>query len=125
MLPRELPVSFAHKCFHFTQSKGKLRFRDVDGSFIPSEVYQDTLCVGSCNGDYNLNEILLKTQEDTNKYLNDNQQNELREVNYKSDDLKYGKHENVWITSKNSWNIHQNHHKNEKSNKKQKILKEL
>ena len=57
----------------FTQSKGKLKFRDSDGSFIPSEVYQDTLCVGSCNGDYNLNEILLKTQEDTYKYLNDNQ----------------------------------------------------
>jgi len=60
------------------------------------------LCVGSCNGDYNLNEILLKTQEDTYKYLNDNQQNELGEVNYKSDDLKQGKHENVWITSKNN-----------------------
>ena len=51
----------------FTQSKGKLKFRDVDGSFIPNEVYQDTLCVGSCNGDYNLNEILIKTEEDTYK----------------------------------------------------------
>ena len=86
----------------FTQSKGKLKFRDVDGSFIPNEVYQDTLCVGSCNGNYNLNEILLKTQEDTYKYLNDNQQNELGEVNYKSDNVKHGKHENVWITSKNN-----------------------
>ena len=43
--------------------KGKLRFRDVDGSFIPSEVYQDTLCVGSCNGDYNLNEFDIENSE--------------------------------------------------------------
>ena len=63
----------------FTQSKGKLKFRDSDGSFIPSEIYQDTLCVGSCNGDYDLNEILLKTQEDTLIYLNDNQENKIDE----------------------------------------------
>ena len=82
----------------FTQSKGKLKFRDVDGSFIPNEVYQDTLCVGSCNGDYYLNEILLQTQKDTLIYLNDNQENKIGEVNYKSDNLKYGKHQNVFQT---------------------------
>ena len=60
------------------------------------------MCVGSCNGDYNLNEILIKTEEETYKYLNVNQQNELGEVNYKSDNVQHGKHENVWITSKNS-----------------------
>ena len=41
----------------FTQSKGKLNYRDFDG-FIPEEAFQNTLCVGSCNGDYSLHKIL-------------------------------------------------------------------
>ena len=42
----------------FTQSKGKLKYRDLDGSFIPEEAFQNTLCVGSCNGDFDLDKIL-------------------------------------------------------------------
>ena len=42
----------------FTQSKGRLKYREFDGSFVPEESFQKTLCLGSCNGDYDLHKIL-------------------------------------------------------------------
>ena len=59
----------------FTQSKGKLKYRDFDGSFIPEEAFQKTLCVGSCNGDYDLHKILELIPSKVNNFLNINENN--------------------------------------------------
>jgi sarcosine oxidase, subunit alpha len=38
----------------FSQSRGKLRFDEVNGSFVPGESVQDERSVGACNGTFNL-----------------------------------------------------------------------
>ena len=53
----------------FTQSKGKLKYRNFDGSFIPEEAFQNTLCVGSCNGDYSLHKILELLPKKVNNFF--------------------------------------------------------
>ena len=42
----------------FTQSRGKLKFREEDSCFIPHLTFQDTLSIGSCNGVFDLKNIL-------------------------------------------------------------------
>ena len=45
----------------FTQSRGKLIYRENDGAFIPKQSFQETISIGSCNGTFSLNEILDET----------------------------------------------------------------
>ncbi len=54
----------------FTQSGGKLKFRDEDQVFIPNIYPSDQLSIGSCNGDLNLDEILLNTPRSLKEFLN-------------------------------------------------------
>ena len=42
----------------FTQSGGKLKFREEDQVFIPNIYSSDQISIGSCNGDFTLDEIL-------------------------------------------------------------------
>ncbi len=51
----------------FTQSRGKLIFRESDATFIPNESFQNEISVGACNGTYALEEIL---EEIDNKMSN-------------------------------------------------------
>ena len=39
----------------FTQSRGKLIYRDSDATFIPHKSFQDEVSVGACNGTFDLN----------------------------------------------------------------------
>ena len=41
-----------------TQSGGKLDFREIDQTFIPKEIDENHINVGSCNGDFELEEII-------------------------------------------------------------------
>ena len=84
----------------FTQSKGKLKYRNFDGSFIPEEAFQNTLCVGSCNGDYSLHKILELLPKKVNNFLNINENNSSENENYKTIEVLNGDHQNIWITSK-------------------------
>ena len=84
----------------FTQSKGKLKYRDFDGSFIPEEAFQNTLCVGSCNGDYSLHKILELLPKKVNNFLNVNENKDTENENYKTIEVLNGDHQNIWITSK-------------------------
>ena len=43
----------------FTQSGGKLKFRDDDQVFIPNTYPSNQISIGSCNGDFTLDEILI------------------------------------------------------------------
>ncbi len=54
----------------FTQSGGKLKFREEDQVFIPNIYLSDQLSVGACNGDLTLDEILKNIPQSLKKFLN-------------------------------------------------------
>ena len=54
----------------FTQSGGKLKFRDEDQVFIPNTYPSDQISIGSCNGDFTLDEILPNLIETLKEFLN-------------------------------------------------------
>ncbi len=54
----------------FTQSGGKLKFRDEDQVFIPSIYPSDQISIGSCNGEFTLDEILSITPITLKEFLN-------------------------------------------------------
>ena len=84
----------------FTQSKGKLKYRDSDGSFVPEEAFQNTLCVGSCNGDYDLHKILETIPSRVKNFLNVKENKNLETTDYKTNEISNASHQNIWITSK-------------------------
>ena len=53
----------------FTQSGGKLKFRDDDQVFIPDIYPSDQVSIGSCNGDFTLDEILSDIPKTLKKFL--------------------------------------------------------
>ncbi|MDA9744002.1 sarcosine oxidase subunit alpha, partial [Candidatus Pelagibacter sp.] len=77
-----------------TQSGGKLDFRDEDQVFLPKENSDDQISVGSCNGDFDLENIIDKTVNKINKFLDiDNQ--DFQETNIicsKENDKR-----NIWL----------------------------
>ncbi|MFL2889122.1 MAG: sarcosine oxidase subunit alpha family protein [Candidatus Pelagibacter sp.] len=56
----------------FTQSGGKLKFRDEDQTFVPDNYPSDQLSIGACNGDLTLDEILSNVPQILKKFLNIN-----------------------------------------------------
>ena len=54
----------------FTQSGGKLKFRDEDQVFVPDVYPSDQISIGSCNGDFTLDEILLSIPKILKNFLN-------------------------------------------------------
>jgi sarcosine oxidase subunit alpha len=56
----------------FTQSGGKLKFRDKDQVFIPNKYPSDQISIGSCNGDFELDEIINNTSKNLKEFLNIN-----------------------------------------------------
>ena len=54
----------------FTQSGGKLEFRDEDQVFIPNVYPSDQISVGACNGDLTLDSILVNVPKSLKDFLN-------------------------------------------------------
>ncbi len=54
----------------FTQSGGKLKFRDDDQVFIPDKYPSDQISIGSCNGEFTLDEILTGISKKLKDFLN-------------------------------------------------------
>jgi len=81
----------------FTQSRGKLKFRNEDSCFIPHQAHQKTISVGSCNGVFDLKNILKETFESVNNFINENKKESLDKKVYDSEKIKVGKHKNVWL----------------------------
>ena len=54
----------------FTQSGGKLKFREEDQVFIPNFYPSEQINIGSCNGDFTLNDIFLNITKSLKKFLN-------------------------------------------------------
>jgi len=53
----------------FTQSGGKLKFRDKDQVFIPNTYPSKQISIGSCNGDFEIDEIVRNTSDSLKKFL--------------------------------------------------------
>ena len=53
-----------------TQSGGKLNFRKSDQVFLPKELGSERISVGSCNGDFELDDIIKNTNEKVKSLLN-------------------------------------------------------
>ena len=53
-----------------TQSGGKLNFRESDQVFLPKELGSEHISVGSCNGDFELDDIIKNTNEKVKSLLN-------------------------------------------------------
>jgi len=54
----------------FTQSGGKLKFRDEDQVFIPDKYPSKQISIGSCNGDFELDKIIKNSSNDVKNFLN-------------------------------------------------------
>jgi len=54
----------------FTQSGGKLKFREEDQVFIPDKYSSDQISIGACNGDFTLDEILSSIPNKLKEFLN-------------------------------------------------------
>ena len=83
----------------FTQSRGKLKFRDEDSCFVPDQAYQKTISIGACNGTFDLKNILKETYTKVNDFLNGGD-NILDGELYDAEKINIGKQENAWIVNK-------------------------
>ena len=54
----------------FTQSGGKLKFREKDQVFIPDTYPSKQISIGSCNGDFELNDIIKNSIKSLKEFLN-------------------------------------------------------
>ena len=78
----------------FTQSGGKLKFRDEDHVFIPDNYPSDQISIGSCNGDFTLNEILTTIPNKLKNFLN------IKKTDYENLEIKssFNKSKrNIWL----------------------------
>ncbi len=78
----------------FTQSGGKLKFRDEDQVFIPNIYPSDQVSIGSCNGDFTLDEILSTTPRILKEFLN------LKKIDYEDLEIQssFNKSKrNIWL----------------------------
>ena len=53
----------------FTQSGGKLKFREKDQVFIPNKYPSEQISIGSCNGDFELDEIIKNSSDILKDFL--------------------------------------------------------
>ena len=83
----------------FTQSRGKLKFRDEDSCFVPDQAYQKTISIGACNGTFDLKNILKETYTSVNDFLNEEEKILDGEL-YDAERINIGKQENAWIVNK-------------------------
>ncbi|MDA1166804.1 MAG: sarcosine oxidase subunit alpha family protein [Proteobacteria bacterium] len=78
----------------FTQSGGKLRFRDEDQVFIPNHYPSKQISIGSCNGDFELDEILNLVPTQLKNFL------EIEKTEYENLSIEIPKNlskRNIWL----------------------------
>ena len=67
----------------FTQSGGKLKFREEDQVFIPNVYPSDQISIGSCNGEFTLDEILSSISKKLKDFLN------IKKTEYENLEIQY------------------------------------
>jgi len=78
----------------FTQSGGKLKFRDKDQVFIPDKYPSEQISIGSCNGDFELDEIVKNSSDSLKKFL------EIEKTDYENLSVITSKEtnkKNIWL----------------------------
>ena len=78
----------------FTQSGGKLTFRDKDQVFIPHKYPSDQVSIGACNGDFELDDVVKNSLKTLKDFLN------IKETDYDDLDIKCSKDKeirNIWL----------------------------
>ncbi len=82
----------------FTQSGGKLKFREEDQVFIPNVYTSDQISIGSCNGDLTLDQILINVPNSLKEFLN------IKKTEYESIDVTSSSNKskrNIWLLPSN------------------------
>ena len=77
-----------------TQSGGKLNFRDSDQVFTPKEENAEQISVGSCKGDFELDEIIRNTNNQIKNFL------DIKETDYENTNVACSKElekRNIWL----------------------------
>ena len=77
-----------------TQSGGKLNFRDSDQVFTPKEESAEQISVGSCKGDFELDEIIRNTNNQIKNFL------DIKETDYENTNVACSKElekRNIWL----------------------------
>ncbi len=78
----------------FTQSGGKLKFREKDQVFIPNKYSSDQISIGSCNGDLTLEDIIKNTPKYLREFLN------LKKTDYDNTEVFSSENQskrNIWL----------------------------
>ena len=80
----------------FTQSGGKLKFRKDDNVFVPDydKTPSNQISVGSCNGDFELEDVIKKTLVSVKKFININN-TDLENLNITCS--KESSKKNIWL----------------------------
>jgi len=78
----------------FTQTGGKLKFREEDQVFLPNISQSKQISIGSCNGDFKLNEIIKNLLANVKKFLEiENTEYDSLRIECPSDNVK----KNIWL----------------------------
>ncbi|MDA9598216.1 sarcosine oxidase subunit alpha family protein [bacterium] len=78
----------------FTQSGGKLKFREKDQVFIPNKYPSDQVSIGSCNGDFELDEIIKNSSDILKDFL------EIEKTSFDNMNVETSKEtskKNIWL----------------------------
>ena len=78
----------------FTQSGGKLKFREEDQVFIPNTYPSDQLSIGACNGDFTLDTIFSNVPKSLKNFLN------IKDIEYENAEVlsSFNKSKrNIWL----------------------------
>jgi len=78
----------------FTQSGGKLKFREEDQVFLPNNSQSKQISIGSCNGDFKLNMLIKNLLSDVKNFLDikSTEYDDLK-IECPSDNVK----KNIWL----------------------------
>ncbi len=82
----------------FTQSGGKLKFRDTDNTFLPDKSESEQISIGSCNGDFELDDVVKNSNKSIKEFLNLNSSDY---ENLKINCSKETDKKNIWLLPSN------------------------
>ena len=85
----------------FSQSRGKLIYRESDATFIPHKSFQKEISIGTCNGTFELNEILDETYKKMKKLLNEFGKDIEEKFMKSAKKIFHDKMQHIWIVPTN------------------------
>ncbi|MBI29177.1 MAG: sarcosine oxidase subunit alpha, partial [Pelagibacteraceae bacterium] len=85
----------------FSQSRGKLVYRESDATFIPNKSFQEEISIGSCNGTFNLDEILEETYDKMKKLLDGFGEKIDEKYKENTEKIFQDKMQHIWIVPTN------------------------